>query len=92
MIIKAYLFYLVAMSLVSFLLYAIDKYKAKKKLWRIRESILLGFGFLGGALGALLGMELVRHKTRHWYFWVVNILGLLLQAGLLFLLLRSRIF
>lgn len=89
MIVKAYLFYLAAMSLVTFLLYAIDKYKAKRNLWRIRESILLGFGFLGGALGALLGMELVRHKTRHWYFWAVNVVGLVLQAGLLAFLLRS---
>jgi uncharacterized membrane protein YsdA (DUF1294 family) len=50
---------------------------------------LLGLGFFGGAIGAIAGMELFRHKTKHWYFWVVNILGLLWQAALgVFLLIK----
>ncbi|MBP3437643.1 MAG: DUF1294 domain-containing protein [Clostridia bacterium] len=70
------------MCFLSFVLYGVDKFKAKKNLWRIKESVLLLFGFLGGALGALLAMYLFRHKTRHWYFWAVNILGLLWQIAL----------
>ena len=77
----AILFYIV-MSLLAFILYARDKKKAKKKRWRTPESILLGIGFFGGAIGALLGMKLFHHKTKHWYFWAVNILGLILHVAI----------
>ncbi len=75
-----------AMSLAAFLLFGADKRKAKKKQWRIRESVLLGTALLGGAVGALLGMRIFRHKTKHWYFWAVSLLGLALQIALLLLL------
>ena len=68
-------------SLVAFAFFGIDKHKAQKKRFRIRESVLLALGFFGGAVGALLGMNLFRHKTRHWYFWAVNLLGLAWQAA-----------
>ena len=71
------------LSLIALLLYASDKRKAKKKRWRIPEKVLLGIGFLWGSVGALLGMNLFRHKTKHWYFWAVNLVGLLWQAALL---------
>ena len=72
-----------AMSVLALLLYGADKRRARKKRRRTPESVLLGVGLLGGALGALLGMELFRHKTKHWYFWAVNLLALALQAALL---------
>lgn len=75
--------YLLFMSLVTFIMYKVDKVKAEKKKWRIRESTLLGLGFFGGAFGALAGMELFRHKTKHWYFWLFNIAGIVWQLGLL---------
>ena len=78
-----YLLALLAVSTVAFLLYAIDKSRAKRGAWRIKESLLLGIGFFGGAAGALIAMRAVRHKTKHWYFWAVNILGLLWQLILL---------
>ena len=74
---------LVAVNLVSFTLYGLDKLKAKKGLWRIRESTLLLIAALGGSVGALLGMEVFRHKTKHWYFWAINISGILWQAVLM---------
>ncbi|MBQ8907344.1 MAG: DUF1294 domain-containing protein [Clostridia bacterium] len=77
-----YVIVLAVVSLVAFILYGADKYKAKKGRWRIKESVLLLFGFLGGAVGALVGMNLFRHKTKHWYFWAVNILGLAWQLAL----------
>ncbi len=73
---------IVVMSLIAFILYGVDKSRAKKGKWRIRESVLLGVGFLGGAVGALLAMKLFRHKTKHWYFTAVNVLGLIVQAAL----------
>ena len=75
--------YLIAMSMVTFSLYARDKKKAKKGNWRTPEKTLLGFSFLGGAVGGILAMQTLRHKTKHWYFHVVNILGLLWQVALL---------
>ena len=72
-----------ALSVLAILLYASDKRKAKRKRWLIPEKLLLGVGFFGGAVGALIGMNLFRHKTKHWYFWAVNLVGLLWQAALL---------
>ncbi len=69
-------------SIIAFVLYFADKKKAQKNKWRIKEATLLGFGFLGGAIGALLGMKIFRHKTKHWYFWAVNIIGLIWQIAL----------
>ena len=71
---KPYLFLLAAMalmSLIAFFAYGLDKRKAKKGAWRTKESVLLGLGFFGGAIGALLGMNAYRHKTKHWYFRVL---------------------
>ena len=74
------------MSIIDFFLYKADKTKAKKGMWRTKEATLLWTGFLGGALGAIAAMKIFRHKTKHFYFWVVNILGLVWQAGMLVLL------
>ena len=49
--------------------------------------MLLGFSFFGGAVGGVLGMLVFRHKTRHWYFWAVNLFGIAWQAALAALLL-----
>ncbi len=86
MILKIYLVVLLAGSLNSFILYAIDKHKAKRGAWRIPERMLLSAGFIGGAVGALAAMQLFRHKTKHYYFYLVNILGLVWQAALVFYL------
>lgn len=69
-------------SFIAFVLYFADKKKAQKNKWRIKEATLLGFGFFGGAVGALLAMKIFRHKTKHWYFWALNILGLIWQIAL----------
>lgn len=87
---KYLLIFFAAMSLLALILYGADKIKAKAGRWRIPEATLLGIGFFGGALGALLGMKLWHHKTRHWYFWAVNILGLAWQLGLALYLLLGR--
>ncbi len=72
-----------AISLITFFLYAADKSKAKRRAWRIPEKVLLGFSFLGGAVGGFCGMNLFRHKTKHWYFWAVNVIGLIWQVALI---------
>ena len=65
---KYYLIFIGVMSVITLILYGADKAKAKKHAWRIKEAVLLLFGLFGGALGGLIGMEIFRHKTRHWYF------------------------
>ena len=60
--------YLLVVNIVGFFAMGIDKVKAKKKAWRIPEKTLLGFAVAGGGLGVWLGMEIFRHKTKHWYF------------------------
>ena len=62
--------YLAIINAISFLLMLVDKYKAKKNLWRIPERTLMGFAAIGGSIGALAGMYLVRHKTKHLKFTV----------------------
>lgn len=79
---KYYFIVLATLSVLALILYGADKLRAKRDRWRIPEAILLGLGFFGGAVGALLGMKLWHHKTKHWYFWVVNVLGLVWQLAL----------
>ena len=62
------LLYLIAINIVAFLLYGIDKWKAKRDAYRISEKTLLTVAILGGSIGAICGMRYFRHKTRHWYF------------------------
>lgn len=78
-----------AMSLIAFLLYGIDKYKAQKDGWRLPELSLLTLAALGGGLGALLGMLLFRHKInirRKAHFVLVVPVCVALQALLLWIL------
>ena len=65
---KFVLIYLLLINLIGFFAMGIDKYKAKKNLWRIPENILFLLAFLWGSLGTTLGMKFFRHKTKHWYF------------------------
>ena len=59
------MYYLLAINFVSFFLYGIDKYKAKKGRWRISEATLLMMAVIGGSIVALAGMRLWHNKTMH---------------------------
>jgi uncharacterized membrane protein YsdA (DUF1294 family) len=78
----AYVAVILVMSLIAFIAYGADKRKAKNKEWRTKESVLLGLGFFGGSVGAILGMKCFHHKTKHWYFWAINIFSLCLQIAI----------
>jgi len=80
------IFYLV-MNLIAFVVYGTDKKKAQKQLWRIPEKILFLTAFLGGAFGAVCGMEVFHHKTKKKYFWVLNFLALAIHTVLMYFLL-----
>ena len=81
--------YAVAINLLLFFCMAIDKSRARRERWRISEKTLFLLALLGGACGGLLGMRLFRHKTKHWYFTVINTAALLLHAALLLWLLAN---
>ena len=59
------LYYFLAINLLTFVLYGIDKVKAKHNCRRIPEVALLWLAVLGGSPSALLSMHLFRHKTLH---------------------------
>lgn len=82
-ILRIVILYLVAINVVTFLLYGIDKFKAKRSKWRIPESVLLGFAVIGGSVGAWLGMMVWRHKTQHKKFKYGIPLILAIQIALL---------
>ena len=86
-------YWILAVSLIAFVLFGIDKEKAARRKWRVPEKTLFLFAALGGAPGALLGMLVFRHKTKHPAFtagipailllWVLLILIALWQGWLI---------
>lgn len=58
-------YYLLAINALSFILFGLDKYKAKKGKWRISEATLLMIAVIGGSIGTWSGMRLWHHKTMH---------------------------
>lgn len=65
MIQETIIYYLIIINIVTFLVYGIDKWKARKAMWRVREASLLMLAVLGGSIGAWLGMKVWHHKTQH---------------------------
>lgn len=62
---KYLLLYLLIINAIAFVLMRIDKQKAIKRKYRIPEATLMGFAALGGSIGAWIGMQVFRHKTKH---------------------------
>ena len=59
------IYILIGINVLTFFVYGIDKWKAKKSKWRISEAALLLLAIIGGSIGALLGMKVWHHKTKH---------------------------
>ncbi len=75
--------YLAVVNVVTFVGFCIDKHRAVRGAYRISERTLIALSFAGGALGGLVAMRLLRHKTRKWYFaWGLPLFLLLQIAGL----------
>ena len=81
--------YLLAINIATFLLYGIDKYKAKKGKWRISEATLLTMAAIGGSIGAWAGMRLWHHKTMHKKFKYGIPLIIIMQVALAVYLLTN---
>lgn len=80
---KYFLYYLIAINPITFFAFGIDKRKAEKGAWRTKESTLLGLAAIGGSVGALLGMNAFRHKTKHKKFTIGVPAILILQVALM---------
>lgn len=74
---------LIISNTAAFLLMKRDKQSAQKGKWRVKEKTLFIAAACFGALGGVLGMQLLRHKTQHWYFRLFFPLMLLVQLALL---------
>ena len=83
---------LLALNLITFIAYGIDKRKAKKSRWRISESSLLLLALIGGSVGAWLGLKVWRHKTQHKKFYIGIPVIMVVQATLFFLIIREFYF
>jgi len=77
--------YLVAVNVITFFFYGIDKWKARRSKWRIPEATILGLAVIGGSLGAWLGMRMWHHKTMHKKFQYGIPLILIVQIALVLL-------
>ena len=90
---KIFLVFYAIMTAITFVLYGVDKSKAKKGRWRIPEKTLLLFAACCGGLGAFLGMKIFRHKTKHTSFKILVPVFMIIQliaiaAGAYFFLIR----
>ncbi|MBO5388601.1 MAG: DUF1294 domain-containing protein [Lachnospiraceae bacterium] len=77
-------------NLVVFCVYGYDKSCAIKDKWRVPEKVLIALAFLGGSVGAYLGMSVFRHKTKHTKFTVLVPLALLIHIVLVVWLVVGR--
>lgn len=82
---KTLVLILLAINLITFAVYGIDKVKAEEGKWRIPEATLIALAAAGGALGAFLGMQIFRHKTRKPKFYI-TVPALMVLEGVLLVL------
>ena len=80
---------LIVINVITFLIYGIDKWKAKQGSWRISEATLLLLAIIGGCIGALLGMQVWHHKTMHKKFKYGLPLILLAQIALIYIIIQK---
>lgn len=92
-ILKLLLIYITLVSVITFIVFGIDKLKAKKSWWRIPESTLMVLAVIGGSIGALFGMYVFHHKTLHKKFTIGIPMILILQIAVVaFIFIRFDIF
>lgn len=84
----AVLAYFAVINAAGFCLMAWDKRQAVMKGWRVAEKTLLGVALAGGAVGVYAAMRTLRHKTRHWRFFLVTPVLIPAQLAALWLIVR----
>ncbi len=89
-IFKVLAVYYAIINIVLIILMGVDKVKAKRNEWRIKEATLFSAALLGGGIGGFIGMKLFHHKTKKWYFYAVFTAGIILHILLLWCV-KSRL-
>lgn len=87
---KYFAIYLGIINVIGFLIMGIDKFKAKKGMWRIPENTLFLFAFLGGGIGTTAGMYTFRHKTKKMKF-VIGMPAIVILEVLIFIYFKFMI-
>lgn len=67
----------------------LDKKRAIKNLWRIKEKTLFIFYFLGGFIGGIISMLIFHHKTKKFKFYIIFLLSTILHISILYVILKS---
>ena len=80
---KFLMIYLLAINIITFIFFGLDKYAANNDKWRIKNVTLLGLAFIGGTIGGLIAMYVFRHKTQKDYYTVGLWLMIIMQIILL---------
>ena len=83
MILKLFLIYLLIINIVTFVTYAVDKWRAVNNSWRVPESVLIWMVVAMGGVGALAGIWGLRHKTKHALF-TIGVPAIMITEFLLF--------
>lgn len=76
-------YYYISINALSFLISALDKLKAKKNKWRVKEKTLHIFSFLGGVYGSILFMIIFRHKTKKMKFKIITAIAFLINTAII---------
>ena len=87
---KILIVYLAIINFITFATFAIDKIHAIEGKSRIRILTLLGLAFMGGSVGALLGIYILRHKTKVDYFTVGIPLIMVMQGVVVFFVMNFK--
>ncbi len=88
MILSLLTLYIIVMTVVTFIVCAVDKFSAKKQLRRVPEKTLFLLSALGGSVGMYAGMLTFRHKTQHWYFKYGIPAIIIVQVAVMFFIYR----
>lgn len=78
-------YFLFAINFAGFVTVGVDKYKSRKRLWRIPERVLFWFAIIGGSIGVYIGLLMFKHKTRRWYFMIGIPLIIAIQIGIAYM-------
>jgi len=84
--------YILCLSLLGFALMGIDKRKAARNAWRIRERTLILIAFIGGGIGSFLGMYIFHHKTKHTKFVILLPLAAIIYGIIIYQLFKLLYF
>lgn len=87
---KMIFLFIIIMSIIAFLVMGYDKSQAKKHKQRVSERTLWTLAIVGGGIGAYLGMQFFRHKTKHTNFRVGFLMLMIMYAFLIFWLMKAN--